>query len=151
MWSITFRDYYNLICRKKNIITTGTAKKTKHFDELHFEHKLWSSEFKFYNDELKIYQSRLEKISAKNTSTEVRSQIEHFQNQFIIQKEHLDILNDEINKHEQWLTKYAQEHPVAINHQVFADHDDINERAASFTKIYKELKTEFMKFLAVWM
>lgn len=129
-------------------MTTETPKKTKHLDELHFEHKLWSSEAKFYNDELSIYQSRLEEIAAKNSSVEIRVKIEHFQNQFIIQKEQLDILNHEINEHEQWLSKYAQENPVAIDRKVFADHETMSNRATSFTKIYADLKSEFTRFMA---
>jgi hypothetical protein len=130
---------------------TTTATKTKHIDELHFEHQLWTSEAKFYADELKIYQNRLAEVAAKNPSVEVRKQIEHFQNKFIIQKEQLDILNHEVTVHEQWLAKYAKEHPVAIDHRSFADHTVMHEKMDSFHKIYNELKQEFKKFLVTWM
>ena len=128
-----------------------TATKTKHLDDLHFEHQLWTSEAKFYVDELKIYQNRLAEIASKNTSEDVRKQIEHFQNKLIIQKEQLDILNHEVTVHEQWLAKYAQAHPVAVDHVLFADHKKMHEGMEMFDKIYAELKTEFNKFLAAWM
>ncbi|MGZ4054738.1 MAG: hypothetical protein ACXVPY_10940 [Bacteroidia bacterium] len=130
---------------------TPTATKTKHIDELHFEHQLWTSEAKFYADELKIYQKRLDEIASKNTKEDVRKQIEHFQNKFTIQKEQLDILNHEVNEHEQWLAKYSKEHPVAIDHALFADHKKMHDKMESFEKIYDELKQEFKKFLSVWM
>jgi hypothetical protein len=130
---------------------TTTTEKTKHIDDLHFEHQLWSSEAKFYADELKIYQNRLAEVAAKNTKAEVRKQVEHFQNQFIIQKEQLDTLNHEINVHEQWLAKYSAKNPVAIEHKFFADHKTMHEQAEAFRKIYNELKDEFRRFLAVWM
>lgn len=128
-----------------------TATKTKHIDELHFEHQLWISQAKFYADELKIYQNRLAEVAAKNTKEEVRAQVEHFQNKFIIQKEQLDILNHEVNLHEQWLAKYAKEHPVAVDHKLFADHKTMHEKMEVFPVIYNELKAEFTKFLATWM
>src|SRR6201984_3491948 len=84
----------------KHIAMTHTTTKTKHIDDLHFEHELWASEAKFYTDELKIYQKRLDEIASKNTSEDVRKQVEHFQNKFIIQKEQLDILNHEVTVHE---------------------------------------------------
>jgi ASC-1-like (ASCH) protein len=131
-------------------MTTSTTK-TKHIDDLHFEHQLWNSQAKFYSDELKIYQKRLEEIASKNNKPEVAEQVEHFQNKFIIQKEQLDILNHEITVHEQWLAKYAKEHPIAIDHHLFADHKTMHVKVESFHKIYNDMKEEFKKFLAVWM
>ena len=130
---------------------TTTSKKTKHLDDLHFDHQLWKSEANFYADELKIYQKRLAEVASKNTSDEVRKQVEHFQNKFIIQKEQMDILNHEVNVHEQWLAKFAKENPVAIDHHLFADHTAMHEKMQSFSKIYAELKNEFNHFLATWM
>jgi len=125
--------------------------KMKHIDDLHFEHQLWTSEAKFYVDELKIYQKRLAEVASKNTSEDVRKQVEHFQNQFIIQKEQLDILSHRVNEHEQWLAQYAKNHPVAIDHKLFPDHDSMHEKMDIFRKIYSELKQEFNKFLSSWM
>lgn len=130
---------------------TTTTSKVKHIDELHFEHQLWISEAKFYVDELKVYQKRLEEIASKNTKEEVRKQVEHFQNQFIIQKEQLDILKHEVNEHEQWLANYAKQHPVAINHELFTDHREMHEQIDVFRKLYGELKQEFRRFLETWM
>jgi hypothetical protein len=130
---------------------TTIKAKIKHIDDLHFEHALWASEAKFYLDELKIYQKRLEEVASKNNSEEIRKQVEHFQNQFIIQKEQLDILNHEVIVHEQWLANFAKKHPSAIDHQLFADHKTMHDRMDSFHKIYTELKNEFNRFLATWM
>jgi len=128
-----------------------TATRTRHIDELHFEHQLWLNEAKFYNDELKIYQKRLAEVASKNNAPDVLKTVEHFQNQFIIQKEQLDILNHHVNEHEQWLAKYAKENPVAIDKKLFADHIEINDKVETFKKIYAELKVEFNKFVATWL
>lgn len=131
-------------------MSTKTPAK-KHLSDLHFEHQLWLSTAKFFNDELKIYQNRLEEIASKNTAEDVRKQIEHFQNGFIIQKEQLDILNHEVNVHEQELAKFAKDHPIAIDHYLFDNHTTLSEKVEAFQKIYVELKTEFNRFLSTWM
>lgn len=128
-----------------------TTARTKHLDELHFEHQLWLNEVKFFSDELKIYQKRLDEVASKNSSEEVRKQVEHFQNKFIIQKEQIDILNHGINEHESWLSKYAKENPVAIDKKLFADHSVLHDKVDTFKKLYMELKQEFNKFASSWM
>ena len=128
-----------------------TLIKTKHIDALHFEHELWKSEANFFADELKIYQKRLEYIAGKNTKEDVRKQIEHFQNQFIIQQMNLEDLNHEVKTHEKFLATFASEYPVAIDHQLFADHKIMHEKMEIFKKLYAELKKEFNDFLTVWM
>ena len=127
---------------------SATTTKNKHIDDLHFEHQLWTSEAKFFADELKIYQKRLEEVASKNTAQNILKQVEHFQNKFIIQKEQLGILNHEVTVHEQWLAKQAKNHPTAIDHQLFGDHKVMHERMDVFRKIYAELKVEFNRFLA---
>lgn len=122
--------------------------KKRHLDDLHFEHQLWLSEAKFYTDELAIYQKRLEEVASKNSGSEAKIQIEHFQNQFIIQKEQLDILSHEAVIHEQWLANYAKENPVAVDHHLFADHQATHAKINTFREIYADLKVEFNRFIA---
>ncbi len=129
---------------------TSTSK-PMHLNLLHFEHQLWLNDVKFYYDELKIYQKLLEETASKNTGLEVMKHIEHFQNQFIIQKEQLDILKHNIKEHENWLAKYSKENPVAIERKTFADHSLMREHIISFEKIYRDLKSEFKHFLSQWM
>lgn len=130
---------------------TITQKKTKHIDELHFEHQLWTSEITFFAQELTFMQKRLDEIAQKNTANDVRKQIEHFQNQFIIQKEQIDIIIHLINEHEQWLSKFAKEKPIAIEHVNFADHIVLRDKAETFKKLYLELKNDFLRFVGMWM
>lgn len=124
-----------------------TISKTKHIDELHFEHQLWENQIRFYRDELLIYQKRLEEIASKNTAEDVRKKIEHFQNQFILQSEQIDTLMHDIKIHENWISKYAKENPLNIEQEYFADHESTRERMTRFIEIYNELKKEFNSFL----
>lgn len=128
-----------------------TAAPKKHIDELHFEHKVWINNMKFYLDELVIFENRLSELIQRNTKTEVTAQIEHFQNQFIRQREVAQQLISKCNDHEKFLVNQATEHPIAIDHVLFADHTKLRDEVTIYDKIYRELKTEFMSFLAKWM
>ena len=78
---------------------------TKGLYQLHEEHKQWLNNLNFYKDELVIMQNRISEIAQKNSAKEILANVEHFQNQFIIQKEQIDIISHEIKLHEQALEK----------------------------------------------
>lgn len=119
--------------------------------DLHFEHSLWTSQLDFFRDELKIFNSRLEELASRNSKTAVTAQIEHFQNQFIRQKEVIDELRHKINQEEGDLTQYAKDHPIAVDHQYFRDHVDTREEMITFNKIWNELRIEYLKFVGTWL
>ncbi len=123
----------------------------KHIDELHFEHRLWMNNMNFYRDEISIFENRLGDLVLRNTKTEVTAQIEHFQNQFIRQREVAEELISKCKDHDKFLANQAKDHPVAIDHVLFADHTKLRDEVEMFDKIYKELKGEFMRFLQKWM
>jgi hypothetical protein len=106
---------------------------------------------KFYYDEVCIFENRLEELVQRNTKIEVTSQIEHFQNQFIRQKEVSQQLVSKCGDHDKFLANQAKEHPIAIDHVLFADHTKLRDEVETFEKIYKELKSEFIDFLRKWM
>lgn len=129
--------------------TTATPK--KHIDELHFEHNVWIKSMQFYYDELRTFESRLEELVTRNTKTEVTSQIEHFQNQFIRNKEVSEEIISKCKDHDKFLANQAKDHPIAIDHVLFADHTKLRDEVETFEKIYRDLKNEFMTFLRKWM
>lgn len=127
--------------------------KTQHvlLSDLHFEHNLWINELKFVKDEMGILENRLGELAIRNTGMEVMSNVEHFQNQFILQKEVLDELKHDISVHEQNISKYAHDHPIAIDHVYFSDHDGLRGRVEKFRELYNELKVDFLKFVSKWL
>ena len=129
----------------------SSAPPKKHIDELHFEHRLWTNNMKFYYDEVSIFENRLSELVQRNTKVEVTSQIEHFQNQFIRQKEVAQQLISKCSDHDKFLANQAKEHPIAIDHVLFADHTKLRDEVEMFDKIYRNLKVEFMNFLRKWM
>ena len=126
---------------------TVVSEKKVHMSDLHFELNLWLNELKFYKDEIKIFNRRLEDIVSRNTSQEVMQELEHFQNQYIRQIEVIDELRHEVKQHENILEKEVLDNPVAVDHRYFEDHTELRDQADQFKKIYQELKVEFMGFL----
>lgn len=124
---------------------------TKTIYQLHEEHKTWLNKLLFYKDELKIMANRISEVAEKNTSNEVRSLADHFNNQLIIQKEQIDILNHDIKSHESYLEGAVQNNPNAIDHEKFTDHKKHRESIAVFEKLFKDLREESIDFLSKWM
>lgn len=119
--------------------------------ELHTTHINNIKELDFCADELQTFNNRLAELVIKNTKIEVTAQIEHFQNQFIRQKEVIDILKHDINEDEKRLVNSAKQNNVATDHRHIEENSALTNRMTMFTKIYGELKNEFTRFLTETM
>ncbi len=128
-------------------MTTSTVKRV-HIGDLHNDHKLWLNTLDFCKQEIDILEHRMEEIAKRNTHTDVMAELEHFQNQYIRQREVIDELRHELKLHENGLVKEALDNPVAIDHRLFGDHTAHRDAMHTFEKLYSELKAEFMRWLA---
>lgn len=125
-----------------------TKEKTKHIDELYFELQLWIKEIKFYKDELVVFNKRLSEVGGMYTNKEVLARLEQFQNQFILQNEVADTLLHDLKEQEITLAETAKEFSIAIDHRSFSDHPAMRDRMDSFVKIYRDLRSDYMRFLS---
>lgn len=125
--------------------------KTEKIYTQHEENKEWSNNLLFYKDEIKIMEHRLEEIASKNSSKEILAQVEHFQNQLIIQKDHISRINHELNVDNDIISKEINKNSIAIDHRSISDHSNIRDNVKSFETIFSSLKTEFNVFLSKWM
>lgn len=117
----------------------------------HTEHNEWLNKLLFYKDDLTIMQNRLNEIAKQILSTDVMKSVEHFQNQFIIQREQIDILKHEINKREDEIIKSINENPIASDHRRTDDHKDHREKIERFEELFALLRKDLLSFLAKWM
>ncbi len=115
-------------------------------DSLHIEHREWLKKLDFYQEDLTILKRRLEEIAAKNTAKDVLSMVEHFQNQFIIQKNEIDEFRHSIKILGNEIESIINKNPIAINRQRIEDHPELRERMERFEKIFHELRMELMRF-----
>ena len=120
--------------------------------QLHFDHEIWLNELAFYRDELRILDKYLLELVSKNSGVDALKGIEHFQNQFIRQKEVLDEISHDIREHEQLVIKAASSlNPVQVEKGRFEDHGDLREAVETFTRIYADLKAEYLSFVSHWL
>ncbi len=125
--------------------------KTEKVYTQHEENKIWMNNLLFYKDEIKIMNGRIAEIASKNTSTEVLAQVEHFQNQLLIQSNQIDTLKHEINIDNDTISKEIKKNTTAVEHRSIEDHAVIREGIVSFEKIFNSLKAELNGFLIKWM
>src|SRR3954469_9614550 len=121
--------------------------KTNIFSQ-HSEHTNWQNKLSFYTDDLKVLENRLAEVSQKNTSTEIRKEIEHFQNQFIIQRENIHKISHHISGEEKQILTEIKKNPIASDHRKIEDHAEEREMVSSFELNFNNLRKEFNNFLS---
>lgn len=118
---------------------------------LSYEHTDWLKAIDFYKDDLVILQKRLAEVAFKNTSKEAMAGVEHFQNQFIIQRNNLDELRHYIHEHIQHVVKDITEHAGAVEDDTLDEHARRKDEFESLEKVMADLRHDFNAFLAKWM
>lgn len=115
---------------------------------LHSEHREWLNKVDFYYDELKVFRRRLDEIASKNSAVDIMKQVEHFQNQFLIQRNELDELKHAIQSDEQLVVKSVKQNDTAFNRRTLMDDGTLRMRVAQFEKLFHQLRSEFIAFVA---
>src|SRR6478752_1055082 len=93
-----------------------------HLTDLHEERRNWLNTLSFTLDEMDSMKKRLSEIVAANNKIEVTAQSEHFQNQFILQRNIMDVLRHDINETENEMAKQIEANPVATDRKTATDH-----------------------------
>ncbi|HWC54878.1 MAG TPA: hypothetical protein VG676_14930 [Chitinophagaceae bacterium] len=121
---------------------------TVSLQSLHLEYKLWIAELNFDVEMIRIFEAHLEKIASVNKNNkEVLSKVEHFQNQFIRQREVIDELKHDLHTSEVQLAAFTQEmSTVGYDSERMDNHSGLRERFLTFRKIFSDLKYEFHSF-----
>lgn len=117
----------------------------------HEENTNWMKKLDFYKDEINILRNRLEEIAAKNNSAEVLSKVEHFQNQFIIQRDNIDNIAHAVKMNEEELLNEINRNPVAVDHRKMAYHEKEQDLVETFEKNFNEIRGDFNRFTSKWM
>ncbi|MCP9764044.1 hypothetical protein [Lacihabitans soyangensis] len=118
-----------------------------YFFDLHADHVEWLKALDFYADELLIFKNRLAEVSVKNTSSEIKKEVEKYQNKFIIQKNEIDNLKHYIHGSERDMEEEIKKNPVAIDHRKTTENLEIRDKMEMFAKLFADLKEEFNEFV----
>ena len=111
-------------------------------------HTEWNSVLDLTRDEILSFENRLEEIAKANTGKEMLAQVEHFQNRFIRQKEIMDELRHDIREDELRIAENVKENNVSVEHRKMEENFELKNRVHVFQKIFNEIKSEFLLFLA---
>ena len=122
-----------------------------HITHVTSEYADWLRAIAFYKDEIKILKNRLSEVSQRYTNVDVKSDVEHFQNQFIVQRNNIDELGHSIKMNEKGLVKEVNSNPVAVDRRKVESHENESDFITYFEKNFAELRTDYNKFLSKWM
>ena len=115
------------------------------------DHSTWLKELDFYNEELSLLEKRLLEIADKNNGKEVMAEVEHFQNQFIVQRNNMDVLQHNINEHNNKVAEDAKAHAGKMEVNKEHDHKELKTQIEMFEKVFNELRHEYNRFLSKWL
>jgi predicted nucleic acid-binding Zn-ribbon protein len=105
----------------------------------------WKRELSSTKEEIKSFEQELSDLAFKNHNREVLAHVEHFQNNFIRQKEVIDELRHDLPD-----SRYKVENIFNSRYQSpDEDHDvhaHLSDRMETFRKLYHELKDDFQRF-----
>ena len=108
----------------------------------------WNGNIDFYLADLDILKQRLLEVASQNTKPAIMESIEHFQNQFIVQKENLQTLKHNINAHKEKLVEEITAHNRIYNNDLVDTQHHLREAIQLSEKIFLELKHSFYRFAA---
>jgi hypothetical protein len=117
----------------------------------HHENQDWLSRLNFYKEEIEILKERLSEVTLKNNAPDVLAKVEHFQNQFIIQRNNIDELAHAININEESLVREIQKNEVASDHRTAEYHQEESDFLYYFESNFANLRAEFNHFISKWM
>jgi hypothetical protein len=112
---------------------------------LHAEHADWQNQIQHYKGELKSMKEELGVIVSKLAPREVPSNAEHFQNQFILQRDVLDVMRHDFKQYENQIESAQRNNGTSLEH-LLQVRDAYQVRLKDYDKLYHELKNEFTAF-----
>ena len=116
-------------------------------NSLHHQDLDWLRELDFYKGEIAILTKRLEEIITANTHTEVTSQVEHFQNKFIVLKDVIDTLGHDIKGKEAAIERTAEKNPTHIGEQTQTANTELFNRMKNLAADFANSRFELNQFL----
>ncbi len=115
--------------------------------EMKSEHDYWQDRLRFYKDEISHFNQHLGKISLSGGRSELMASVEHFQNQFIRQKEVLDIIRHDFKQHENLIEALGEGKSSEPSQGIQKLHMIQRDKLDQFERIFHELRNEFNIFL----
>jgi hypothetical protein len=118
---------------------------TVSIEQFQDELQSWKRELSSTKEEIKSFEQELADVACRNHDRDTLAHVEHFQNNFIRQKEVIDELRHDLpdsrfkveNIFNSRYESPDQEHDM---------HASLNDRMETFRKLYNELRDDFQRF-----
>ena len=121
----------------------------KSIRELHFDHELWLNEMAFWKQEIDILDKYLTAVIVTLTDKASKVEVEHFQNQFIIQRSFINSLKNDVKAQEKLIIELEKDINNRLLQQKKADDEyEIRDKMLTNQKLYNEMKLSFKKWLS---
>lgn len=111
-------------------------------------HAEWMRGLDFYREEVGLLEERLLRLAKGRAYTEAAIEIEHFQNQLIIQRNNIDELSHAIREHMSRFGHSVADTDGQLQARLEEGHGPLREGYSAFEKVMNELRHEFNGFLA---
>ena len=132
-----------------NIKTRKMIINNKSIRELHFDHELWLAEMDFWRQEIDILDKYLAAVIVSLSDTDSRGEVDHFQNQFFIQRNFINSLKNDVKAQEKLISLLEKDINNRQLQQKKADDEyEIRDKMLTNEKLYSELKLSFKKWLS---
>jgi len=112
------------------------------------DHNVWLKSLDFYKEEIGTMKRKLQEFADGNPSTHSMRQVEHFQNQFIVQRNNLDVLKHDLNHYAEEMVsdiKYSSQNNSGT---LLAEKISLKEKYEDFERVMNGLRHEFNDFLS---
>lgn len=111
------------------------------------DHKVWLSSLEFYREELRRMNDQLLKFTTAPPTSGIWKKIEHFQNQFIIQRNSIDVLKHDLQRYADTLPADPSHRPRREWSAQAEEKRSLRDQYESFERVMYGLKHEFRNFL----
>jgi hypothetical protein len=121
----------------------------KSIRELHFDHELWLAEMAFWKQEIDILDKYLAAVIITLADRDSRGEVDHFQNQFFIQRNFINSLKNDVKAQEKLISQLEVDINNRLLQQKKADDEyEIRDKMLTNEKLYNELKLSFKEWLS---
>jgi hypothetical protein len=121
----------------------------KSIRELHFDHELWLAEMAFWKQEIDILDKYLAAVIITLADKDSRGEVDHFQNQFFIQRNFINSLKNDVKAQEKLISQLEVDINNRLLQQKKADDEyEIRDKMLTNEKLYNELKLSFKEWLS---
>ena len=129
-----------------------SAHSTFHISRMNNEQNDWQRGLEFYKQELQIHTHRLAEVSGMyEPKAELKPNVEHFQNQFIVQRNNIDQLAHDLGSFEKKVSNETQELAQHIYAETLKEQDVLRDRYTTLEKTINNLRHEHNCFLAKYI